>query len=94
MTDTVKLVVDGVTWDAPKTYTLLQACELGGADHADRLRGGRKMQRYDVARHEELVERTTAIRKRGRFGAIRIDHRRAHRGEPGREQPRDLPGAD
>ena len=32
MTDTVKLIVDGVTVDAPKTYTLLQACELGGAE--------------------------------------------------------------
>jgi NADH-quinone oxidoreductase subunit G len=32
MTDTVKLVVDGVAVDAPKTYTLLQACELAGAE--------------------------------------------------------------
>jgi len=32
MTDTVKLVVDGVTVDAPKAYTLLQACELAGAE--------------------------------------------------------------
>ncbi len=32
MTDTVKLIVDGVTVDAPKSYTLLQACELGGAE--------------------------------------------------------------
>lgn len=32
MTDTVKLVVDGVSVDAPKTYTLLQACELAGAE--------------------------------------------------------------
>ena len=32
MTDTVKLLVDGVEVDAPKTYTLLQACELAGAE--------------------------------------------------------------
>jgi NADH-quinone oxidoreductase subunit G len=32
MTETVKLIVDGVTVDAPKSYTLLQACELGGAE--------------------------------------------------------------
>ncbi len=32
MTDTVKLLVDGVAVDAPKTYTLLQACELAGAE--------------------------------------------------------------
>ncbi len=32
MTDTVKLVVDGVPVDAPKAYTLLQACELAGAE--------------------------------------------------------------
>jgi NADH-quinone oxidoreductase subunit G len=32
MTDTVKLVVDGVSVDAPKNYTLLQACELAGAE--------------------------------------------------------------
>ena len=32
MTDTVKLLVDGVSVDAPKTYTLLQACELAGAE--------------------------------------------------------------
>ncbi len=32
MTDTVKLLVDGVTVDAPKGYTLLQACELAGAE--------------------------------------------------------------
>ena len=30
--DTIKLVVDGVTVDAPKSYTLLQACELAGAE--------------------------------------------------------------
>jgi NADH-quinone oxidoreductase subunit G len=30
--DTVKLIVDGVTVDAPKGYTLLQACELAGAE--------------------------------------------------------------
>ena len=32
MTDTVKLLVDGVEVDAPKTYTLLQACELAGVE--------------------------------------------------------------
>ncbi len=32
MADTVKLIVDGVAVDAPKTYTLLQACELAGAE--------------------------------------------------------------
>ena len=32
MTDTVKLLVDGVEVNAPKTYTLLQACELAGAE--------------------------------------------------------------
>ncbi len=32
MTDTVKLVVDGVTVDVPKTYTMLQACEAAGAE--------------------------------------------------------------
>ena len=32
MTDTVKLMVDGVEVDAPKTDTLLQACELAGAE--------------------------------------------------------------
>ena len=32
MTDTVKLIVDGVEVDAPKSFTLLQACELAGAE--------------------------------------------------------------
>jgi len=32
MADTVKLIVDGVAVDAPKTFTLLQACELAGAE--------------------------------------------------------------
>ncbi len=32
MSDTVKLIVDGVTVDAPKGFTLLQACELAGAE--------------------------------------------------------------
>jgi NADH-quinone oxidoreductase subunit G len=32
MTDTVKLIVDGVEIDVPKTYTLLQACEAAGAE--------------------------------------------------------------
>jgi NADH-quinone oxidoreductase subunit G len=32
MTDTVKLIVDGVTVDVPKSYTMLQACEAAGAE--------------------------------------------------------------
>ena len=32
MTDTVKLVVDGVTVDVPKNFTMLQACEAAGAE--------------------------------------------------------------
>ena len=30
--DTIKLIVDGVTVEAPKGFTLLQACELAGAE--------------------------------------------------------------
>jgi NADH-quinone oxidoreductase subunit G len=32
MADTFKLIVDGVEVDAPKSYTLLQACEMAGAE--------------------------------------------------------------
>ncbi len=32
MTDTVKLVVDGVTVEVPKNFTMLQACEAAGAE--------------------------------------------------------------
>jgi len=32
MTDTVKLIVDGVTVDVSKSYTMLQACEAAGAE--------------------------------------------------------------
>ncbi len=32
MTDTVKLIVDGVTVDVPKNFTMLQACEAAGAE--------------------------------------------------------------
>jgi NADH-quinone oxidoreductase subunit G len=32
MTDTVKLIVDGVTVDVPKSYTMLHACEAAGAE--------------------------------------------------------------
>ncbi|HPN07370.1 MAG TPA: 2Fe-2S iron-sulfur cluster-binding protein, partial [Hyphomonadaceae bacterium] len=32
MTDTVKLVVDGVTVDVPRNFTMLQACEAAGAE--------------------------------------------------------------
>ena len=32
MTDTVKLIVDGVAVEVPKTYTMLQACEAAGAE--------------------------------------------------------------
>ena len=32
MTDTVKLIVDGVTVEVPKNFTMLQACEAAGAE--------------------------------------------------------------